>query len=265
MAFLEDFNFTGRLGEFSAYRMKGSKKIVIRKKGGASKEKIKNSPAFATPRKYMSEFGGCSSMGKLVRRTFGNQAALADYNISGPINALLKVVQKQDTVSALGKRNIELSKHPGLLEGFSFNVERPFDSIVRNPIAWSIDRATHSAQIDIPQLIPGANFFPQNSRPMFCFAATLGIVPDFFFSEQYGAFQPGSYEMGWGIQQMTTEWLPVTKGMDALTLELEEPHTPPDDAYTLVLSIGIRFGMVYGGNIIGDTPRLGAAKVLGAR
>jgi hypothetical protein len=266
MAFLHDLNITGGLGDMSAYRMKGVDKIVVRRKGGAKRDKILNDPAFAMPRRYMSEFGGCSTMGKTVRRMMGIQKNLANYNISGPINALLKVVQKQDSISELGKRNICLSKFPGLLEGFSLNEKKTFDSMLRSTLTWSLSRETRSAHVDIPRLMPGVNFFIQNNHPMFSLVLTLGIVPDYFFNAGIGEYQPNKgYSMGSGAETVITEWLPVTKGMDPLTLEIAEVNTPPDNDHSLLLTIGIRFGAMYGGGIVEWVKDGGAAKVLGVR
>ena len=60
MPFLEGpFAFTGKLDMLSAYRMRGVDKIVVRRKGGPSREKIKTGASFANTRRTMSEFGGC--------------------------------------------------------------------------------------------------------------------------------------------------------------------------------------------------------------
>jgi hypothetical protein len=266
MAFLHDFNITGGLGDMSAYRMKGVSKIVVRRKGGAKRDKIMNDPAFEMPRRYMTEFGACSTMGKTVRRMMGSQRNLANYNFSGPINALLKVVQKQDKVNDPGKRNIVLSQFPGILEGFSLNEGKTFDSMLRNTLTWSLSRETRSTHVDISRLIPGVNFFAQNNHPMFSLVLSIGIVPDHFFNERTGEFQPNEgYQAGWGAKEIYTEWLPVSKGMDALTLELEALHTPPDDAHSVMLTVGIRFGTLYGGDIVEQVPDAGAAKVLAVR
>jgi hypothetical protein len=264
MAFLEGFNFTGGLGEFTAYRRRGSSKIVLRRKGGASKEMILNSPQFALPRKNMSEFGGCSTMGQTVRRMTGSQRNLADFNISGPINALLRVVQNQDKQRALGRRSIELSKYPGMLEGFSFNERVRFDSIVRNTISWSISRETLSAHVDIPHLMPGVNFFTQNKAPMFSFVLSLGVIPDHFYDEALGIFKPNDgYQSGWGATEIYTPWMPAAEGSEAFTVEIQEKTSrPPDAAHSLILTIGIRFGTVYGGGITDQVKKIGASKVL---
>lgn len=263
MAFLEELTFTGTLGDLSAYRMRGSDKIILRRKGGASKKKIKTSPQFAVPRLNMMEFGGCSAMGKQVRHMLIPVRRLADHNISGPINKLLKVVQKQDTVSPLGQRSVLLSRHPSLLEGFSLNDHNPFDSMIRGSLTWSLDRETRSARIEIPALLREINFFPQNKHSLFCITVALGIVPDFTFNAARKRYEPPAwYDSSFGARAASTPWYSALEGSPDTTLEVALNNVPADESYSLMLSIGICFGSLYPGGLIEQVKRVGAAKVL---
>ena len=57
------FQMTGSIRGVSFYTVRGSEKVIMRTKGGASKEKIKSSPKFEGLRKQQKEFGGCSKFG----------------------------------------------------------------------------------------------------------------------------------------------------------------------------------------------------------
>lgn len=266
MAQLEDIQFTGRLGSVSAYRMRGIDRIILRTKGGASKNQIKTSPAFDMTRRYISEFGGCSAMGACVRRALGTQKALADYNISGPINAILKVVQKNDTVSDLGRRAIVLSKNMRLLEGFSLNRRTPLDNILRTTANVGLSREMRTAHITLPALLPGINFFPPNSYPMFSIQAVLAVVPDFAFDEQLKRYAPqAGYVNSFAPQVGVTEWFPAQAGSPETTLALHENSLPPDDGYSLMLSLGICFGVVEANGSVKQVKQMGAAKVIALR
>jgi hypothetical protein len=86
MPFLEGpFAFTGKLDMLSAYRMRGVDKIVVRRKGGPSREKIKTGASFANTRRTMSEFGGCSRHGSYVRMAMLQIRHLSDYNFGSDI------------------------------------------------------------------------------------------------------------------------------------------------------------------------------------
>jgi hypothetical protein len=264
MAFLEELQFTGSLGDLSFYRMRGTDKIVVRRKGGASKETIKKSPKFALPRLYMSEFGGCSTMGKEVRFMMHPMRALADYNFSGFINKSLKLIQKQDPTSKLGQRAIELSKHPKLLEGFQLNKYTTFDSMVRSTLNWSIDVEKGSAKVEIPALVRDINFFPNNRHSKFSITISLGIVPDFQFNQGTRKYQaPKWYDTMYGCSYTSSEWHSALKGAPATTLELSLDQLPPEGGYSLMLGIGVCFGDSMDGGEVKQIKRAGAAKILG--
>ncbi|MBT1712338.1 hypothetical protein KK062_29110 [Fulvivirgaceae bacterium PWU5] len=264
MAFLEELKITGNLGDLSFYHMQGVDKIVVRRKGGASKDHIRNSPAFATPRLYMSEFGGCSKMGKEVRFMLHPMKAMADYNFSGFINKALKAVQKLDGNSDLGRRAITLSKYPSLLTGFSLNKYTTFDSVVRTPVMYAIDREKRSAQVNIPRLLRDINFFPNNKHTRFRMVVCLGIVPDFTFNPVKGKYEPPAwYDSRYDAETVYSPWYAALKGSPEATLNLTADQVPPDDSYSLMLTIGVQFGSPMEDDVVAPVKRAGAAKILG--
>lgn len=260
---LSDFSFTGRLGNISAYKMKGSDKIILRTRGGASKNKIKRSPAFEKTRRINAEFGGRSTASKYLLRTMVHLKSLADHNIAGPLNALIKPIQAMDTENDWGKRGVHFTKNPKLLEGFNLNRRNPFDSIVRNPVSCVLSREELSGRIDIPRLIPGINFFtPPGHYPFYGFVASLGIVPDLFYDKFRYEPEPGLVPYS---KTVYSDWYPVLNGSPAQSLEtsLVMPGiTVTGSSWILMLSVGIRFGTVSANNEVGQARYAGAAKIL---
>jgi hypothetical protein len=264
MAYLTELKFNGTLGDFTAYDMRGTDKTVIRRKGGASKETIRNSPRFATARLWMTEFGGCSTMGKEVRFMMSPMKALADYNFSGFVNKALKQIQKLDGVSELGRRAIRVSQHPELLQGFSLNKYTTFDSMVRTAITCTIDRPTGTARVSIPQLVRDINFFPNNQHPAYSIVVCLGVVPDFVFNPQTGKYGPPKwYDAMQGWAKAETPWYSSLKGSPAQTLDVVLKNTlPPDEGYSLQLTVGVQFGALHDKGAVRQVTRSGAAKIL---
>lgn len=256
------FSFTGPIDNITAYKMKGVDGIILRKKGGASKNRIKRSPDFANTRKLNAEFSGSSIAGKWLRLALGQQKLVADYNISGPINALMTIAQKQDSIHERGKRNVLLSTIPELLNGFSLNRGTPFDSIIRMPLTCSVSREGLSAHIDLPELRPGINFHSNEKHPFYRLVATLGIVPDFFSGGR--RYQPSSRAYTEGATAIKTDWYPVLQGSPASTLDIRHTAVPPDQSFTLVLAIGICFGAVPAAGDVHQVKGAGAAKILTA-
>lgn len=220
-------------------------------------------------RKGNAEFGGRATAGQWVRRILYRQLPMAGYNVTGAVNALMTPIQKLDTESVWGKRKVAISKSPWLLEGFSLNKENGFDTIIRNPLTWSISRNDLSAQVDIPALLPGINFLTAEKQPMYSIIASLGIVPDFFYDAQADAYQPSSREYGMNnmgtIVTTNTGWHPVLQGSPAMPLEMKLGLTPPDRSFSLLLAIGICFGEMINAHTVQQVKHTGAAKILGVR
>src|SRR5688572_31668874 len=105
---------TGSADQLSYYTRKDLDGTFVRAKGGPSKELIETQPAFETTRKNNREFGGRSGFTRMFLRSLKSFKPLCDYNIAGPLNALLKQVQVLDTETEFGKRAICLSRSPGI-------------------------------------------------------------------------------------------------------------------------------------------------------
>lgn len=257
------FLFTGPIGNLSAYKMKGVDGIILRKKGGASKSKIKRSADFKNTRKVNKEFGGRATAGKWIRSVLDDQRPVADYNISGPINALMRPIQQLDTTGVFGKRHVLLSKNPSVLDGFSLNRKIPLDSVIRSPLLFSISRDTLSAHIDIPALMPGVNFYTKEKSPVYRLVASLGIVPDLFYIKQQYTPSGNKYKQH-DVTSVTTAWYPVVKGSPASTLDIQHTRIPANQSFSLLLAIGIRFGTIIDTNTIWPVKYAGSAKILAA-
>ena len=96
MALLESLlQFTGSMGNVSAYRMRGVDKIIIRKKGGATRDKIKNNPEFERTRQQNMEFSGRARGVHWMMAALRPLKVVADYSLSGPLNKVMKYIQER--------------------------------------------------------------------------------------------------------------------------------------------------------------------------
>jgi hypothetical protein len=257
-----EFIFTGSLGELSAYRMRGVEGIIVRTKGGPSKKQIKTSPKFANTRRLNAEFGGRATATKWIMKMLRPLKPLADYNIAGPLNALMKPIQALDVESGFGKRSIYLSKNPGLLPGFSLNRQTTFDSVMRASLPYIISREDRSARIEFPALIPGINLHTNNKHPMYSFVAAWGVVPDLVYTQDIGYHPVTTGYDNLFVETIHSEWFPALKGSPATTLALKFETPIPDNAFSLMLTVGIRFGVMQDENTIKQVKYAGCAKVL---
>jgi hypothetical protein len=255
---------TGSLGDLSIYTMRGVEKPVVRQKGGPTKEKIKNDPKMERVRNSNAEFGGRATATKWIMKALIFQRPLADHNIAGPLNALLKSVQILDPEGELGERHVRLSAAPHLLKGFSLNHKNSFDSTVRFPLDYELSRETASAIVQVPELIPDISLFtPEIKYPWYSVRVTLGFVPDVCYvkaHKRYETLHPNYAELG--SIYVDTAWYPVIKGSPALTVEIKSDKFPPDGHFTIVLAVGVRYGILEDADQIRQAPYAGCAKVL---
>lgn len=250
------FQFTGSLQNLSFYKMQGSDKIIIRKKGGPSKKQVKTGKNFENTRRNNMEFGGRALAASTIKSYLHPLLFLADYNIVGPLNALLRAIQKMDTASGWGKRHVLLTKQPSLLEGFTLNRRYLLETIVRTPVNCQLQG--EQVHINLPALMPGINFMSPGNYPYYRFIGTAGLVPDISYTD-YG-YKP-KYNESWHFDYTESEWLPVNAPSSALTITLHGmPENKPADC-SIMVALGIAFGKLKG-DTIEPEKYVGAAKVM---
>lgn len=257
------FEFTGSLGGLSAYTMRGVDRVILRRKGGPSKRAFRNSPGMVRTRENAMEFGGRSRAAKFIMASMLRLRPLGDYNIAGPLNALARRIQKLSP-GIRGQRGIQLSSYPDLLAGFSLNRGVIFESIVRVPLAHTIDETTLRAEVTIPALIPGVNFHPDRRQSMYRFIVSLGIVPDVYYDIGKGQYEPDYVESA--AVHHETPWRHVSKTTDPITVGLQQvARLGISRPYTLVLGIGICYGTPDGEGGFGQVRYAGTAKIIDCR
>ena len=258
-----NLQFTGSLGNVSAYTRRGSDDVILRTKGGASKEKIKTSASFARTREINKEWGGCSKAGTAVRMAIYPLRHMADYNISGPLNAIAKIVQKLDTTNPVGRRAICFSKHKQVLDGFNLNKQNTLDSVVRSPLNVIFDRSEGKATIDLPALNPQINFSNKYQRPLFRFVTVLGMISDMEYNDEYLMYRPLHAEIHGHSVKVTSDWYPALLPFDGLSLELFLKGAPDlHETDTLILAAGIEFGNPLTNSIVEPIKYSGSGKIL---
>lgn len=200
---------TGNLKNLSFYTRKGSDGIIVRTKGGATKEKIKRDPAFAGLRKANKEFGGCSKMGKQIRMAFYGLEHVADYNLSAVLNRLAKDIQKTDSLHPAGERDIRFSTYRFLLKGFDFSRTTRFASLLRVPLSYNLVRQKQEAVLQIPAFACSFGLNMQDTRAAYSYfriTAALGIVTDMTLNPQNQQYEPVHDKLGQGYLTCSTEW-----------------------------------------------------------
>ncbi len=251
------FDFEGPFGNMSAYKMYGSDKVILRQKGGPSKDQIKNAPEFARTRELNTEHQAGMLLTGGIRHALFPVMHLGDPQFTGRLNALGKRVQVQDTVSERGKRNMYFSRCRYMLQGFSLNDIQVFESIVRHPITVRNNREERSSGISIPALIPEVNLFPVTKDPYYRLVISLGIVSDVVFQNGM-PMKEDTQE----VQIHYTDWTNLGATFPATNIELQL-ETELTESMSLLLAIGVEMGRKDPLNDTRTVKRAGSAKVLG--
>jgi len=253
-------SFTGRLNDMIAYTAKGTDGIILRTKGGPSKARVKTAPEFERTRENAMELGGCAKATASIRQAIFPVKHLSDYGFTGTLTALNKKIQLLDKVNKRGERSVLLSQYGYLLEGFHLNQHHTFDSVVRHPLEMTIDRATSSVVVAVPDLLPGMNLLTPWIQPCYRLIFALGVISD-------RTFNGVDYKDVAGIPQFFTEscyteWQHVQQSFPAQSFTLQLPHPEQlTDTHTLVLSAGIEMGVPVS-NVYTKPVKAGCAKIL---
>lgn len=236
---IEGIQFIGSLGGVSAYKMKGSDKIILRKKGGPKRNQLMSSKNFARTRENMKEFSGVGKTVKAIRYALTNVKRLSEHNFTSSLTSICKKIQKLDGAGENGRRGIFLSKHRYMLAGFLLNKRHPFASIVTGPVHCTLSRETKSAVIQLPQFIQGVNLNLPWKQPLYRLSMSLGVVPDVVYEGD--GYNDRIAE--WCDVKLDTEWQVVTELSQPQTLELKlEMADAIKDSQTLVFAIGVEMG-----------------------
>ena len=145
----------GTMGGMTFYKTSADGHL-IREKGGVSKERIMNDPAFQRTRENGSEFGRAGIAGKTLRLALrGLLTNAADGRLTSRlVKAMIKVIQA-DSTSERGLRNV-IDGEAELLSKFEFNIRGKLGTSFFAPYTASIDRVTGALKVDVPSFVPSA-------------------------------------------------------------------------------------------------------------
>ena len=124
--------------------------LLVRTRGGVSKQRIMNDPAFIRTRENGAEFAHSAQAGKLLRMAVGGLVFKAkDRRMSSRLLGVMAQLKNLDGVNARGERQVAVgigqTEGKLVLRGFDFNSNAPLQSVLLS--AFSLDTATVSIAI----------------------------------------------------------------------------------------------------------------------
>ncbi|GAA4074121.1 hypothetical protein GCM10022389_19580 [Flavobacterium cheonanense] len=134
------FDIEGTLKGMTFY--KTAEGIRIRTKGGISKKRIMNDPAFARTRENGAEFSHSAKMSQLLRHSVSTLVDHAkDSRTSSRLNQIMSRIKNMDTVNVRGERTVQegLNNPVGIQEltGFDFNKHSTLSSVLKKSYVFS--------------------------------------------------------------------------------------------------------------------------------
>jgi hypothetical protein len=240
------FQMTGSIRGVSFYTVRGSDKVIMRTKGGASKEKIKSSPKFAGLRKQQKEWSGCAKFGSMARYAFGGLHRLADYNLTPVLNGMGKNLMKLDTESETGRRSLKLSTYPQALEGFNFNRNYPLNTVLRVAPVAQLNREKLEVSVSIPRINTDIDLLNIQRLPFFRLIVAIGLVSDMIYGNA-NDYEPLVPELHGISETLTGEWHStqtiLPEHIMAVALEEQEIKAMTENV-TVLVSMAVEFGNV---------------------
>jgi len=234
--------FTGKLDEWVAYKMKNCDKIILRRKPFIAKGAFKNEPQYAAMRRNSAEFAGCALAGKMIRSALPNIMQLADYNMTPVLNRFCKAVQKQDGVNQHGQRSMQFSQYKDALTSLAFTKQHIFDSVFKQRPTAQLLRENAEMHVYFEELIPGFNFTPPWNNPYFRFIISLGVIEDLHYTEQ-------GYRSQYQILPLPStavfgDWMMLGRKMPAhsMIIKLQQQLLLQQANITCIGAVGIQMG-----------------------
>lgn len=234
--------------------------VIVRSKGGPRPEDVRTAPQFANTRKNNIEFSGASSAAKMLGQALISVKHLNDCNIHSQFTGMIRSIFEMDP-GPHGSRPVVFSRGAHLISGFQLNNKNNFDSVIRTPVTFSIDRSEHQAVLQLPPLAPGVNFKSPWPYAFFRLRINLGIVRDMHYVDGFGYKPILEDRMGY-TEYLDTEWYPADTKIIGQEVGLKIKDAVFDNTCSLVLSIGIEFASMRYGEIK-PIKHAGCAKILG--
>lgn len=261
------FQINGSVKGVTFYTRRGSDKVIMRSKGGPSKQRMATGQEFEKLRNHQKEWGACVLFAKQIKHALGSSYALADYNLAPVMTGIGKRLMKLDTVNPIGERRLYLTSYRQALEGFDMNKNYPLNTVLRVLPTGIINREELSATVSFPRIVTEKDILNVRNLPYFRLRMTLGVISDIGFDPQnlfnnYSPLNP----MLHGISALSdTDWMPANNLIESCTLHVglnKELRQELSENVTLLLSVAIEFGEVGFGGQITEVKYAGCGKVI---
>jgi hypothetical protein len=259
---------TGSIKGVTFYTRRGSDQVIMRTKGGASGDKIKRLPQYEGLRLQQKEWSGCTKLASGVRYAFGGLHRLADYNLNSVLNGLANKMQKADATAEKGQRPVRLSLFRQALDGFNFNRNYPFNSVLRVSTSHELLRESLSASVTMPRINTDIDLLNIQRLPFFRIIVTLGTASDMIYNANLKDYVPAVEGLHGASAVTNSEWYSANTIIEEHTLDVQMTQAQVamlTGEVSVLLSVAVEFGMVGFTGAPVEVKYAGSGKVLVCR
>ncbi|MCW1962220.1 hypothetical protein [Chryseobacterium viscerum] len=160
---------TGAVGDLVFYNLNG--KNVVRKKSGFNKVAFKKSPSYEKVRQNSSEFGHCSKIGKIIRKSLEVYIKEAgDPLLYQKFAKLMTAIKDLDIISERGKRTVEngfkTEEGKKLLREFQLGRVNNISDCVRieGQVLYKNDRCTSDLAVILTLKLDSQNYSVESNE-----------------------------------------------------------------------------------------------------
>lgn len=229
----------GTVDGLSFYTVGG--RSIVRRAYGPSKEIIANDPKRIRHRENNMEFGGASAMGKALRMGLIVTKLYASSDLPAKATALMRsVVVLNEGIR--GRRDIELSKHKGMLNNLECNTQTRFASVVLPAFVSSGDRDAGTVKCVFSDINPAVDIRPPQGATHFQIVQIATALSDYHYDERMKSYRPIDSQLNEAREITTSDLISLSNQNIDVSLVTTIPNiTNLPENVSLVHALAITF------------------------
>ncbi|NWJ51623.1 MAG: hypothetical protein HXX14_12230 [Bacteroidetes bacterium] len=234
--------FKGSLGDIRSYYDSDLKKWIYSTKGGANKELIKNSPAFARTRELNEEWKGNSIWAKIIRKGTDGLSQLKQGRNNCYLLMIAEKIQVMNHEDERGNRRIESSKFNYPLIGFSFSKKHPFNNVFFGEPELSITDDRSEVTLALNNFISKNKFSWPEHIGNYRIYLNISVVPDVIWNENRGIYETVYTPFNPMGTTKVSEWMSInTEPVDISVIAKFPFDFKPKEKSIVIATMGIEF------------------------
>lgn len=182
-----------------------------------------------------------------MRNAFGGLNRLADYNLTSVLNGMGNKLQKLDKEGEKRKRPVCLSPLKKVLDGFNFNRNYPFNTVLRVSTSYELNRETLSASITFPRINTEIDLLNIQRLPYFRVIMVLGTASDMVYYADLNDYVPMVEALHGASVVTNSNWFPANTIVEKQTLSAQMSDRQLEkltNNVSVILSIAVEFGTI---------------------